>query len=469
MYEGLKNLDVPGPGKRPRARRWVKLALAGLLVFAVGMAGTYSYVLKKVNDNLNKGKNKQISELQKALPNGPLNILVLGSDRRDVIEGEQRNLRQFRRGGGQRADTIIFVHLAAKADKAVLVSIPRDLRVWIPGRGYNKINSAYTFGGPNLMLKTVAKLTGVELNHYVEVNFSSFQSIVNAVGGVSVYVNRPLIDGKAGLNLPKAGCYELDGLSALSFVRARNIDPTADLGRIQRQQLFIRSLLARVKSLGFLLQPQKIIDLSDAVGKGLQYDAGVNLGLARAIASKLAGYNQKKLDFRIVPGYGDYIRGVSYVIPKKQQLTDLFTAIAADQVLPPYGKTKASVPEPADVLVKVLNGSGTTGIAKTEAARLKKLGFKIQTYSTGPSNSRTVITYNPDAALKVRLVARQYPGAVIKPATKQQLADVVVLIGKKFAQQQAAASASPSARPSATKAPVDDDGDDDKLLAPKCG
>ncbi|HVL32789.1 MAG TPA: LCP family protein, partial [Actinomycetota bacterium] len=444
---------------------FMRAGLLSLLVVALLAAGTGVYTFVRVNGNINDGINEELDKyLLENAPDGPLNILVVGSDRRDVIEGEDRDKRQFRGGGGQRTDTIILVHIAASKEKAVLVSIPRDLRVRIPGHGHNKVNAAYTFGGAKLLIETVTDLTGIQPTNYVEVNFASFRSIVDAVGGVSIYVNRKMVDKKAGLNLPRAGCYKMDGDTALSFVRARNVDPTADLGRIQRQQLFMRSLLRRMKSADVILNPKRALDVSAAIGKGFEYDSKVDLKLARAIANKLAGYDQKRLDFRIVPGYGDTVGGVSYVLPKRSQMNALFAAIKADaEELPPFGKTKQSIPDPEDVVVKVLNGTGKAGVARTEADRLRKAGFKIQATENGPEQARTVITFNPDAELKAQLLKKLYPKAVTKVATRNQVADVVVLIGSHHLRATPAPSgtASPKADPTPTL-------DDKPLLSERC-
>src|SRR5438128_5138126 len=109
------------------------------------------------------------------------------------------------------------------------------------------------------MIDTIQKFSGLDINHYVEVNFSSFRQVVNAVGGVSIYVDHAMVDHKSGLNLPHPGCYNLDGDMALSFVRARYVYANADLGRIQAQQRFMRALMSKVKSIGFILNIPKVL------------------------------------------------------------------------------------------------------------------------------------------------------------------------------------------------------------------
>lgn len=444
MYDGLKNLEVP---RRPRKRgtgggsRHPLLRKAGVvgLVFALFATTGLFVTYRKVRSNLDKGKDRTIQELEKQLPEQALNILVLGSDRRDVIEGKDRGKRQYKGDVGQRADVMILVHIAAKAEKAVLVSLPRDLKVDIPGYGSQKLNAAYAFGGPNLTIKTVKRFTGIPINHYVEVNFASFQDIVDAVGGVDIFVDRPISDRRSGLEIPRAGCIHMEGETALSFVRARYIDPTADIGRIQRQQLFIRTLLRKVKSIGFLLNPTKWLRLSEAVGRGVRYDEGVGLDLARAVANKLSGFDQRRVDFRIVPSYSALIGGVSYLVPTESEVRPLFNAIRDDRPLPDVGKTSSSIPVPADVTVRILNGSGRVGLAGREETRLRKANFRI--HSIGNAASRTPITtilYEFGDELKASLLAKQYPGSIKRLADKDLPGDIVLTLGVDHAQRVAA-------------------------------
>lgn len=457
MYDGLKNLEVPrrpkkrrtGGARHPFLRRVGVTGLAVTLLAGTGLFFTY----RQVKANLEDGKDRTIRELAKHLPDEPLNILVLGSDRRDVIEGSNKNKRQYKGDVGQRADVMILVHIAAKAEKAVLVSLPRDLKVDIPGYGSQKLNAAYSYGGPNLTLKTVAGFTGIKINHYVEVNFASFQNIVDALGGVDLLVDRALDDRRSGLKIPEPGCIHMGGEMALAFVRARYIDPTADIGRIERQQLFIRTVLRKIKSIGFLLNPTKWLRLSDAIGKGLRYDEGVGLDLARAVANKLAGFDQRRVDFRIVPNVSTMIGGVSYLVPVESESRPLFYAIKTDKKLPDVGKTTSSVPTANDVTVTVLNGSGRVGLAGREQTRLRKVNFKIA--SIGNSSFRaptTTILYEFGDELKASFLAKYYPGAVKRLSEKDLPGDIVLTVGQDHAQRIAAKERgeTPSPVPAAT-------------------
>jgi LCP family protein required for cell wall assembly len=450
MYDGLKKLEVPVKKSRhPGARRGVKYGLIGLLVLVVFVASAGLFTYLKVQSNIKKGQ-RTIAGLFAPPPKGSLNILVLGSDRRDVIEGAASTERQFKGGSGQRADTIILLHIYPGAKHAVLVSFPRDLRVDIPGHGINKINAAYPLGGPELMIKTITQLTGLQIHHYVEVNFASFQQIVDAIGGVPLYFPKPVSDRKSGLNITTTGCINLNGAQALSFVRARYIYPTADLGRIQGQQRFIRALLNKVKGLGVLLNPIKLIDLSNVAGKGLIYDKGITLGLARSIANSLK-FDNKKVDFRQYPGTPRTIGGVSYVVGDPSAAHALFTALATDKPLPDVGKTGQSLPSPGDVTVTIVNASGHSGLAGTERTKLVTKGFHVPTIATSSKHiTPTVITYQAGDELKAELVAKEFPGATLQPGRSGQLTDIIVTIGRSFGATAPSGSAAPKPTASAS-------------------
>jgi LCP family protein required for cell wall assembly len=450
MYDGLKKLEVPVKKSRhPGARRGVKYGLIGLLVLVVFVVSTGIFTYIKIQSNLSSGKRACHSCIAPA-PKGPLDILVLGSDRRDVIEGAARNERQFSGGSGQRADTIILLHIYAGSKHAVLISFPRDLRVDIPGHGINKINAAYPLGGVELMIKTVSQLTGLPINHYVEINFASFKQIVNAVGGVPLYFPKPVQDRKSGLNITQTGCVNLNGDQALSFVRARYIYPNADLGRIQGQQRFIRALLAKAKGLGVLLNPFKLIQLSEVAGHGLTFDKGISLGLARSIANSLK-FDNRNVDFRQYPGAARYIGGVSYVVPEPTAARALFNSLRTGGPLPDVGKTGQSLPSPGDVSIKVINASGKSGLAGTVRTKLVTKGFRVPTITSSSKHiTPTVITYQAGDELKAELAAKEFPGATVRLATDTQSTDIVVTLGRSYG----ATTASGSATPKSTGAPA---------------
>src|SRR6266508_1814749 len=158
---------------------------------------------------------------------------------------------QTRQVDGRRTDTIIVLHISPGREKAVMVSIPRDLRADVGGQT-NRINAAFSLGGPDLLVKTVQEVTGLPIQHYAEIDFAGFLKVVDAVGGVRLCnrTDRTLDDRFANLHMPP-GCQQMNCIQALAFVRARHID--SDFGRIGRQQEFLRAVMDKVASKGNLV------------------------------------------------------------------------------------------------------------------------------------------------------------------------------------------------------------------------
>ena len=443
-------IEFRGLRERQRSplRKAVKVLLILAVIFGLLLAGTAIYLKSYVSGKIDA---THIPVAVDPCPeNESCNILVLGSDARNVVEKPQRTQRQFRGGGGHLADTILLIHVPADGKSAVVVSFPRDLRVKIPGKsGFSKINSAYggdrknNVSGPDLMIKTVRSFSGLKIHHYVEINFASFQKIVDAVGGVRLCPKKAYNDPQSGLKLEKAGCQEFDGTMALGYVRMRKQDPRGDFGRIDRQQEFMRVLMQKVKSIGFLLDIPRLVRTVNAVSKGIKTDQNLDEGTLRGIANKLAGFKQSNVDFRVVPSAPKYIGGVSYVIHNTAQTKALFRALRDDSPLPSYGKTGASIPQPEDVSLVVLNGTTTSGLAADVRDHLRALGYKVRETGNAPRRdyATTLIIFNPGGEAKAQLVQDEFPGAKVQEASSPQDTDVVVILG---ADEAGRASASPS-------------------------
>ena len=186
--------------------------------------------------------------------------------------------RQFHAGPqiDANSDTILLLHMPANGGPAVLVSIPRDSYVPIPGHGMNKINAAFAFGGAPLLIRTVQNLTGLTINHYLNIGYAGLVSAVNAVGGVTVCLKHPLHDRASGLHLQK-GCDNLNGTQALGFVRTRHQFASQDLQREQNQRVFIKALLSKMLSPGTLLNPFAVIPAAIGSADALTVDSGTHL------------------------------------------------------------------------------------------------------------------------------------------------------------------------------------------------
>jgi LCP family protein required for cell wall assembly len=188
--------------------------------------------------------------------------LLLGSDSRSGLTKAERKEYGTGHVGGQRTDTIMILYVPPSGHP-VLISVPRDSYVPIPGHGSNKINAAFAFGGPKLMTKTIEKNTGLRIDQYVEVGFAGFVNVINAVGGVEMCIKKPIKDKDSHLNL-KAGCQDLKGKEALGYVRMRKADPLGDLGRVQRQRQMVSAMAKKAASPASILNPVRYWNLANA-------------------------------------------------------------------------------------------------------------------------------------------------------------------------------------------------------------
>jgi LCP family protein required for cell wall assembly len=205
------------------------------------------------------------------------NWLIAGSYSRQGLTTAQE--RQYSTGfdvSGSRSDTIMLLHISANGTPDVLVSLPRDSYVDIPGHGWNKLNAAFSFGGPKLLAQTVQNATGLRVEHFMDIGFGGFVNVVNAVGGVTMCLPGPLKDRAAGLDL-KAGCQTLNGGEALSYVRDRHSFNNQDLQRMQDQRLFLRSLLSKLTSPGTFLNPFAAVPAGLGVANTVTVDDGTHL------------------------------------------------------------------------------------------------------------------------------------------------------------------------------------------------
>ncbi|MFC1404272.1 MULTISPECIES: LCP family protein [Streptacidiphilus] len=394
-----------------------------------------------------------------------MNILVVGTDDRDGVP--ERILQSLHAGGEacHCTDTMMLVHLSASGDGASVVSIPRDSYVDIPAHqdlatrqpvpeSMGKINAAYGMGGPPLTVETVEQATGLRIDHYLQLNFLSFVSTVDALGGVPVCTDRPLHDPKSGLDLP-AGTTRLDGATALKYVRARYVDPTADLGRMQRQQKFVAQVIQQATGSGTLLNPLRLQRVLSSVLASVKADEGLSDKDLLALATRMKDLRPSSASFatvpladlnHVVPGWG------STVLWDKPRAAALFTALREDRPLTPPaprpsrspssagsaagGKAEAqpTVP-PGRVRVQVQNGSGVAGLGARADRLLRAEGFATSGYASnapGPdAAARTVVRYDPRWDESVRTLAAALPGAQLVPVAGLG-GTMQVVLGKDF-------------------------------------
>ena len=264
--------SVGGRRRRPRLRLALAF-LAGLVVVLLILAiGGYFYL----DGKLNRQDVLPSYAGQPAAGSGT-NWLITGSDSR---QGLSRKLeRKYHTGvdiGGQRSDTVMLLHIPANGGPAVLVSLPRDSYVPIPGYGQNKLNAAYSFGGPKLLAQTVQNVTGLRIEHYMGIGFGGLVNVVDDVGGVTMCFKHSLHDAASGVHLKK-GCHTLSGGQALAFVRTRHNFSSQDLQREQNQRVFMRALLSKVTSTGTMLNPFASVPAALGAVDSLTVDSGTHL------------------------------------------------------------------------------------------------------------------------------------------------------------------------------------------------
>jgi LCP family protein required for cell wall assembly len=248
----------------------IALLVVVVIIVSVGM---YFYVGSKLHDS-----DVLVDYNGRPAASAGTNWLIAGSDSRQGLTRRQE--RKLATGPlsdaeGERSDTILILHIPSGGGRPVLVSIPRDSYVPIPGHGESKINAAFDLGGPALLAKTIQSVTGLYISHYMGIGFGGFVSVVNAVGGVRMCLPGPMVDPKAGLNL-KAGCQNLNGDQALGYVRTRNF-ALSDLQREQDQRLFIKALLSKLTSPSVLLNPFAIIPAATGSANTLTVSQGTSV------------------------------------------------------------------------------------------------------------------------------------------------------------------------------------------------
>ena len=377
-----------------------------------------------------------------------MNVLLVGSDSRENVTGDIADATGKGDAGtaGQRSDTIMVLHIDPKQQKAAILSVPRDLYVPIPGHGRDKVNASFAYGGPSLLIQTVQEALGIDINHYVEVDFTGFERIVNTIGGVKVYADAPARDVMTGLDIPQAGCNELDGYQALAFVRSRYYETyengrwvegtNSDLDRIGRQQDFIRRILKKAVSAG-ISNPLTLNRLIDIGVENVRVDQQMSTKDITTIARRFRSVDPDTVDMLTLPTTGGFAGGAAVQLldtEKAQEYIDRLNGIAVD----------TSSVRPADVAVKVLNGTGTDGSASRAASGLQQAGFRIALTGDAPTYDyeETVVRYAPGKQAKAALLRDALvAGGTLEQDSALADADVALVLGQDFSGVESASSA----------------------------
>jgi LCP family protein required for cell wall assembly len=267
--------------RRPRLRLFLAFLAGLVVVLLILVIGGYFYLDGKLHRS-----NVLVSYAGQPAAGAGSNWLITGSDSRQGLTRKQE--RKYHTGiniGGQRSDTILLLHIPGSGP-AVLVSLPRDSYVKIPGYGWNKLNAAYSFGGPKLLAQTVQNATGLRIEHYMGIGFGGLVNVVNSVGGVTMCFKHPLHDTASGLHLKK-GCQTLSGGKALSFVRTRHNFASQDLQREQNQRVFLKALLSKMTSTGVMFNPFSVVPAALGTVDSVSVDDGTHLNQLISVAFAL--------------------------------------------------------------------------------------------------------------------------------------------------------------------------------------
>lgn len=289
--------------KKKPTKRWLKVALIVIAIFVVGV-GTYAYT---IYNNAKKTIDDKMHEPVEAIDTGltkkklaateRLNVLLLGID---ADEGE-----------AGRSDAVMILSLNPKTDEMELVSIPRDTRVSIPGRGDDKINHAFAFGGHDLAVKTVEDFLDIELDYYISINMSGFKELVDQLGGITVYNDIAWEDGKYDFGF---GPTDMDGDKTMAFVRMRKQDPSGDFGRTKRQRQVIQGIVNKGATAGSVTKVHGVIDiLGNNMATNMDFDD---------MKALLADYRDTRKNFGEyqMKGEGQTISSIYYYIVDDEEI-----------------------------------------------------------------------------------------------------------------------------------------------------
>jgi polyisoprenyl-teichoic acid--peptidoglycan teichoic acid transferase len=430
--------DAPDPEVRS-ARSWRQRLVFGTgavvaLVLVIGALGA-GYLWYRYNQI-----SREDLALSDAAAGQPRNYLIVGSDDREVVDDDDVDAGAFLNGdtepAGHRSDTIMVARVDPKNAAIDLVSLPRDLWIPIAGTsGRERINTAYN-DGPQRLVDTIEENLDVEINHYVEIDFASFKGVVKAVDGVPMYFHTPMRDRESGLNAG-AGCVVLDGDQALAFARSRHLeyqdgrerwitDPTGDLGRIDRQQIFMRKVIDRAaaKSGGFDVKTMN--DLLSSTVDHLKVDSRMDVRQMISLARQFR-------DFR-----GDQLR--THILPVEQSVTAggasvlLMDQVAAQPILNVFRGLPPDALSPSMVRLAIENGSGVAGQAGRAEQVYESMGFQVEgTSNAGALLEQTVVRFAPGSERAAAEVASHLPtGADLEEDESLEVGTVVLVTGQDF-------------------------------------
>lgn len=411
--------------------KWLKITTLVVLVVAnLALIGVLWAIRTGENVLATADTDSEVSNVLDSAEGDSLTFLLVGSDSRAGLD----DLTNFGNAGGARGDVIMLVQIHAGSSEAQILSIPRDLWVDIPGEGSNRINAAYAFGGPSLMVETIQQNLGLSVNHYVEIDFVGFEDMVDELGGIVITFPNPARDEKSGLDVG-AGTQTLDGGMALAYARSRHYQELQngswvgvdanDIGRTARQRDVIRAIVSKMKSPGSIGEAGSI---AGAMAQHMTIDSGLATSSAASLFWDFKGILTGSIEGTTLPVSGTTIRGASVVVAKEPEASEMLAAFrAGQQVASREGAETATEP----LRLRVLNGNGVGGAAGDMSEVLEAKGFVVESVGNADrsdySQTTVVIPAGSDAGAQV---VDALGFGVVETGTVDNQYDAVVIVGK---------------------------------------
>ena len=481
------------PARRPHRllMRRTLVLVAGLLVLTVALgSGAYFYYDAKLTRVTIPGLGHVFGSTAPASAGVGENFLLVGSDTRGFVGGQ---VFQAAPGSadfvaGARSDTVILLHLPTGGGKPTLVSFPRDTYVQVPSftdrRGQvspahpAKLNEAYSIGGPALLTQLIEQLTGLRLDHYVQVDFGGFRKIVDALGGLTVCVRTNRHDRDSGDNLSAGTHANVTGDQALAFVRDRKGLPGGDLDRIKDQQYFLGQVLHKVLSAGTLTDPARLNSFLSAVVTDVTVDQDFGLSQMTTLGSRLRHLDPAHATFATLPILSSsatrLVHGlhVDVVLLDPMRAAALFTGLrapgtstATPSTAPGSADTQPLTVPPSAITLEVRNATSTPGLAARTARALRRHGYTVTATGTAPRVDHTTVRYRSDELAAARTVAAALPGTQLVADPNLTVGVLLVLgpdappvtkvhLGSRPSPSQAAAALPAPAAPAAAPSPA---------------
>lgn len=438
----FKTYDSSGLFRSVRTRsrkhmrhRWQWVVLASLVVVGSG-AG---FVVWKYFELQGDIQIRGLPVVPREERLDPFNALLVGSDSRTGLTAAEQHELGANAVPGERADTLILAHIDPAANRVTMVQFPRDLFVPIAGDGDNKINAALE-QGPKTLIQTVSRLTGLDINHYLQVNIAGFRDLVNAIGGVSVCITEPIpFDKQTGIEVTEdeLGFVRFDGDRALRFVRSRHF-ATGDFERIRNQQKFLAAAIDKVTSTDTLLNPQRVLKLADIAGVNLRTDDNISLFGLRDLGNRLRHFDPEHYEAYTLPNLGVANNEAgSVVLPDMGAMRLLFEAIERNESPEEFDGVPSIAPN--TIRVAVYNGTFQDGAAAAVADRLEDAtdtgqgGVKVEFTDNANrfDHKTTLIRYRPEAESMAEVIAAALPNAEVVEGRTEPGVDVAVVVGKR--------------------------------------